>query len=642
METSTSTTLRPTTTPESGSPGPVVPARPSRRLSKEDIIALAAVLGIVVSLLLRFGLKAPRLTYDAPLFAVLVLGGGPLVYDLVREVLRKQFGSDLLAGISIVTSVLLGEYLAGSLVVLMLSGGRALESYAVRSASSVLEALAKRMPTIAHAKRDSAVVDIQVSDIKVGDTLAVYPHETCPVDGVVLEGHGSMDESYLTGEPFVISKTPGSQVLSGALNSETALTIRAGKLAVDSRYANIMKVMRAAQLHRPSIRRLGDQLGAYYTPLAVAVAVVAWLTSGNPDRFLGVLVVATPCPLLIGIPVSIISSISLAAKRGIVVKDPSILEQLDTCRTIIFDKTGTLTYGQPELTEQIVAPGFDPPEVLRLVASVEQYSRHPLAGAVVKAARESNLILTDASEMSEPPGQGLAGIVSGRHVHVMSRSRLLSEIQTAEPALPPPGAGLECLIAIDGVYAASYRFRDAPRRETKSFIAHLGRKHRFDKVMLVSGDRESEVRYLAERVGVKTLHASVSPEEKVAIVREENQTAKTLFLGDGINDAPALMAANIGIAFGQRSDITSEAAGAVIMEASLASVDELFHIARRMRSIAIQSAVGGMILSVVGMAFAAAGYLPPVGGAIAQEIIDVLAIANALRAALPPKTLVDF
>lgn len=612
------------------------------RFSKEDIIALAAVLGIAVSLFLRFLLKTPRLTYDAPLFLVLFLGGGPLVYDLAREVLRRQFGSDLLAGISIITSVVLGEYLAGSLVVLMLSGGKALESYAVRSASSVLEALAKRMPTVAHAKREGAVVDIPIEQVKVGDILAVYPHETCPVDGVVLEGHGSMDESYLTGEPFVIAKTPGSQVLSGALNSETALTIRAGKLAVDSRYASIMKVMREAQLHRPSIRRLGDELGAYYTPLAVAVAVVAWLASGNADRFLGVLVVATPCPLLIAIPVSIIGSISLAAKRGIVIKDPSILEQLDTCRTIIFDKTGTLTYGLPELTEQVVAPGLDKLEVLRLAASVEQYSRHPLAGAVVEAARRANLVLTEASETAEPPGQGLRGTVSGRRVHVTSRRKLLEETHTGVSTLPPAGQGLECMIAIDGVYAATYRFRDAPRHESRPFIAHLGRKHRFDKVMLVSGDRESEVRYLAERVGVKTLHASVSPEEKVAIVRQENQTTKTLFLGDGINDAPALMAANIGIAFGQGSDITAEAAGAVIMEASLASVDELFHIARRMRWIAIQSAVGGMILSVVGMGFAAAGSLPPVGGAIAQEIIDVLAIANALRAALRPKTLVDF
>lgn len=252
----------------------------TRGFPKENLIALAALLGIAAYLGLRYLARAPRLTYDAPLFAVL-LAGAPLVYDLLLRLIRQQFGADLLAGISIITSAVLGEYLAGALVVLMLSGGKALESYAVANASSVLKALAKRMPTVAHAKRNGTVGDVSIHEIKVGDTLAVYPHEICPVDGVVLEGHGSMDESYLTGEPFVISKTPGSEVLSGALNGESALTIRAGKLAVDSRYASITKVMREAQLHRPFIRRLGDQLGAYYTPIAV-VAALAGLAPQRP------------------------------------------------------------------------------------------------------------------------------------------------------------------------------------------------------------------------------------------------------------------------------------------------------------------------------------------------------------------------
>lgn len=620
------------------------PALPHHRshLSKENAIALVALLGIALHLVLRYLLKSSQLAYEVPLFATLGLGGGPLVYDLAVKLSRRQFGSDLLAGISIVTSVVLGEYLAGSLVVLMLSGGNALEGYAVRSASSVLEALAKRMPSIAHGRRDGAIVDVPLDQIRVGVTLVVYPHEICPVDGVVIEGHGIMDESYLTGEPFEISKAPGSTVLSGAINGETALTIRASKLPVDSRYANIVKVMHAAQQNRPRIRRLGDELGAIYTPVAVAVALAAWLWSADSIRFLGVLVIATPCPLLIAIPVSIIGSISLAAKRGIVVKDPSLLEQLDTCRTIIFDKTGTLTYGIPELTEQIVAPGFDPEDVLRLVASLEQYSKHPLARAILGAANASKLQLADANEVAEPPGQGLKGVVSGRKIRITNRSKLLRETHAPEPNLPPVAAGLECVIAIDGAYAATYRFHDAPRRETKPFIDHLEKNHHFKEVLLVSGDRESEVRYLADLVGLKTVYSSKSPEEKVAIVRQETGKAKTLFLGDGINDAPALMTATVGIAFGLNSDITTEAAGAVIMDASLTRVDEFFHISRRMRSIALESAVGGMALSLLGMLFAASGYLPPVEGAITQEIIDIFAIANALRAALPPKTLIDF
>jgi len=613
-----------------------------QHISKENAIAIVAILGVAIHLVLRFILKLPQFTYDIPLFAALVLGGTPLVYGLGRRVLRRQFGSDLLAGISIVVSVILGEYLAGTLVVLMLSGGNVLEAYAVRSASSVLEALAKRMPSVAHRKHDTTIADVPLDGIRIGDTLAVYPHEICPVDGVVLDGQGIMDESYLTGEPFEISKTPGARVLSGAINGESALTIKAEKLPVDSRYARIMAVMKTAQENRPRIRRLGDELGAYYTPIAVALALLAWVFSGDAVRFLAVLVIATPCPLLIAIPVSIIGSISLAARRGIVVKDPSVLERLDTCRTIIFDKTGTLTYGLPRLTEQIVAPGYDKTEVLRLVASVEQYSKHPLARAIIHAAREANLRIEHAAEISEAPGRGLQGVVQNRSIRITSRAALIKEFGTPGSVLPTVTGGLTCEIALDRTYTATYVFHDAPRTESKSFVQHLGRKHGFDKLMLVSGDRESEVQYLADLVGVKEVYASQSPEEKVGLVRQATQEAKTLFLGDGINDAPALMTASIGIAFGHHSDITTESAGAVIMDTSLEKVDEFFHIARRMRSIALQSAIGGMALSVGGMLFAAAGYLPPVAGAICQEVIDLFAILNAIRAALPPRSLIDF
>ena len=325
------------------------------------LIAGFALAAIVLHLLLRRrpdGRRGRRLPLDQlPLILCLVFGGVPLVLGLLVKLLRREFGSDLLAGISIVTSVLLGEYLAGTLVVLMLSGGEALEAYAVRSASSVLEALARRMPSLAHRKHDGTLADVPLEEVAVGDILVVFPHEICPVDGTVVEGHGAMDESYLTGEPYLMSKAPGSAVLSGAINGETALTIRADKLAVDSRYAKIMQVMRASEQRRPRLRRLGDQLGAFYTPLAVAIALAAWAVSGDPTRFLAVLVVATPCPLLIAIPVAIIGAISLAARRGIIIKDPAVLEKIDTCRTAIFDKTGTLTYGQPQLTEVIPAPG---------------------------------------------------------------------------------------------------------------------------------------------------------------------------------------------------------------------------------------------------------------------------------------------
>lgn len=609
--------------------------------NRQVAIAGLAVVMIVAHLILRLGMRTESMIYDIPLLATLILGGLPLVWELLLKLFQRNFGSDLLAGISIVVSVLLGEYLAGALVVLMLSGGEALEGLAVSSASSVLRALAKRMPAVANRKSGARIEPVPLADIRVGDLLLLLPHESCPVDGTVVEGHGVMDESYLTGEPYMISKSRGSAVLSGAINGESALTIRADRLAADSRYANIMRVMENSQQTRPQIRRLGDQLGAVYTPLALALGLVAWAYSGDPLRFLAVLVVATPCPLLIAIPVVIIGSISLAARRAIIVRDPAILEQISRCQTIIFDKTGTLTYGKPQLHEQICATGFDPSDVLALVASLERYSKHPLAGAIVEAAHE-RVTLYETTEMSERPGDGLRGVVDGKEVRITSRQKVALQAQEALAQLPPPVAGLECLVLIDGRYAATYRFRDVPRPDSALFVKHLGRQHGVHKVVLLSGDREIEVEHLANLVGIAEYYGEQSPEEKLEFVRQETRLARTAFVGDGINDAPALLAATVGIAFGQNSDVTSEAAGAVIMDSTLSKVDELIHIGSRMRRIALQSAVGGMTLSILGMLVAALGYLPPVAGAIVQEAIDILAVLNALRAAWPPQSLVDY
>jgi heavy metal translocating P-type ATPase len=608
---------------------------------KTTVIAALSIATILLHLLLRFGFHTTPGTYQIPLLATLTLGGLPLLYDLLRKLLKREFGSDLLGGISIITSILLGEYLAGSIIVLMLSGGEALEKYALRSASSVLAALVKRAPSIAHRKRESEIEDVALPEVAVGDTLVIYPHDICPVDGVVTEGHGVMDESYLTGEPFQITKTSGSTVISGAINGEAALTIRTTQRAADSRYAKIMAVMRESQAKRPQLRRLGDRLGAIYTPVALTVAVLAWAISGEAVRFLAVLVIATPCPLLIAIPIAIIGSISLCARRAIIVKSTVVLEQIAECRSAIFDKTGTLTYGAPKLTEQLIASGFAQKEVLTLVAGLERYSKHPLAGAILAAAKEAGIEFPEASEVGEPPGQGLSGTVSGHQLQITSRNQLIAQKVAGAGQLPPIAGGLECVVAIDQRYAAALRFRDAPRAESRSFVSHLGPKHRFAHVMIVSGDRESEVRYLAEQVGITEIHAQQSPEEKLAIVRQETAAAKTLYVGDGINDAPAMMAATVGMAIGQNSDVTAEAAGVVVMDNSLKKVDEFMHISRRMRFIALQSAIGGMALSVIGMGFAATGHLSPVSGAITQEVIDVLAVLNALRAAFPPKVIHD-
>ncbi|MDX1981139.1 MAG: heavy metal translocating P-type ATPase [Bryobacteraceae bacterium] len=597
------------------------------RRPKETYISIIAAAGIAAYPLLPSDIRVYAL------WLVLISGGLPLVWDLIGRMRMREFGSDILAGISILSATLLGEYLVGAIVVLMLAGGATLESYAARRAASALDALARRMPRAAHRRENHSLREIAVEKIRIGDTLVVFPHEICPVDGEVSEGHGRMDESYLTGEPYEMSKTPGCEVISGAMNGDSALTIRATRLTADSRYASIMRVMRETEQRRPKIRRIGDRLGAWYTLLALAVGLAGWYLGGDAKRFLAVMVIATPCPLLIGIPVAIIGAISLSAGRGIIVRNPGALEEIDSCRTMILDKTGTLTYGRPSLTEVLVAPPLDKNEVLRLAASLERYSKHPLGVAIMEAA--AGMHLEEASHISEPPGEGLTGTVAARQVRITGRAKVDAA------GLPPQVSGLECVVMIDSQYAATFRFHDQPRPDSAGFISHLRPKHLMTRVLLVSGDRESEVRYLAGVVGIREVYASQSPEQKVAIVREASRTAKTLFVGDGINDAPAMVAATVGVAIGRGSDVTVDAADMVLLDPSLRKVDELIHIGRHMRLIAMQSAVGGMALSMAGMIAAAAGLLPPLAGAVAQEVIDLAAILNALRAAIPPSQISD-
>ena len=617
------------------------PAVPQHRLSypKETWIAIAAGLGISAYLVSRYAAPSASAHSGWILIAVLLTGGVPLVIDLVQKALRGKFGSDLLAGLSIVTSAIIGEYLAGSIVVLMLSGGTALEQYATRRASAVLSALAKRLPSLAHKRAGSEIVDISLEEVQVSDLLTVFPHEICPADGVIIDGWGTMDESYLTGEPYLISKTAGASVLSGAVNGDSALVISATRLPKDSRYARIMQVMREAEMKRPRLRRVADRLGAWYTVLAIATAILGWIVGRDSTRFLAVLVIATPCPLLLAIPVAIIGAISLAAGRGIIVKNPAMLERISCCRTMIFDKTGTLTYGKPALTDIHCAPGIAASDVIRMAATVEQYSRHPLAQAILQRARAENVPLSSAVQISEKPGQGLTASLEGTVVHITGRKQLQQRYPALASELPPTAPGMECILLRNGRYAATFQFRDAPRAESRTFVRHLVPKHHVDRILLLSGDREAEVRHLGREVGISEAFFGKSPEEKVAVVRAEAGRAPTLFVGDGINDAPAMQAATVGIAFGQNSDVTAEAADAVVMESSLTRIDELIHIGRRMRRIALESAVGGMALSMIGMLIAAAGYLPPVAGAVAQELVDLAAVLNALRVALPSREL---
>jgi heavy metal translocating P-type ATPase len=513
-----------------------------------------------------------------------------------------------------------------------------LERYALRRASSVLLNLAKRMPSTIHRQIDNGIEDISLDHVQIGDYIIVYPHETCPVDGIVVEGYGYMDESYLTGEPYIIPKTPGAIVLSGAINGDSVLHVRAEKHPQDSRYAQIMKVMRESEQSRPQLRRLGDQLGALFAPLSLIIAALVWYVSQDMVRFLAVLVIATPCPLLIAIPITIISAISLAARQGIIINDPLVLERLPTCKVAIFDKTGTLTYGQAELQDITIFPGFSKDFVLQHVAALERFSKHPLALAIVKAAQEKSLILPRALHVAEKPGEGLKGYVAGHLIQITNRKNISSD---QLQKLPLQQTGMESIILIDNKIAAVFHFRDTLRVEGYSFIRHLAPMHQFKKIIIISGDQASEVKDIAKKLGVKHIYANQTPEQKVDLVRAETRKSPTLFMGDGINDAPALAVATVGLAFGAHNVITSEAAGAVFLEKSLLKVDELIHMSTLMRRVALMSAGGGIFLSLIGMYFAAIGMISPVYGALLQEGIDILAILNALRLTWRTKAMAD-
>jgi heavy metal translocating P-type ATPase len=603
-------------------------------LKWQSILVFAAFLSIALYFLIGF--RSASFLWgvalqNIPLLLVIFIGGSLLMFQILRKLFKGDLGADLLAVIAIVTAVWLNEYLAATLVVLMLASGQLLEEYALHRASSVLHALAKRIPFNAHQRVNKTIKEISINEIQLGYEIVIYPHEASPVDGFVIEGHGFMDESYLTGEPYRVAKAPGSSVLSGSINGEKTLVIQAEKLPQDSRYAKIMQVMEEAEQSRPKIRRLGDQIGAIFAPLALIAASLAWYFTDDPLRFLSVLVIATPCPLLIAIPVTIISAISLSARKGIIIKDPIVLERLPTCKTAIFDKTGTLTYGQAELVEIIPFHDYTKPMILQFAASLERYSKHPLSTAIMQAAEKTQETLLEAAEVSEKPGQGLSGYLKGKKIQITSRKKLALNHPSQYNLLPPTKPGMECVILIEDHLAGLFYFRDTVRAEGQSFITHLKPFHHFTKVMIVSGDRDQEVEYLAKQLGIKDTFSNQTPEQKLEVVRKESSLAPTLFMGDGINDAPALTAATVGLAFGNQSSVTAQAAGAVILENSLTKVDELIHISELMRRIALQSSLGGMLLSIIGMYFAARGMITPVAGALIQEIIDIIAILNALR-----------
>ncbi|MCZ7420090.1 heavy metal translocating P-type ATPase [Verrucosispora sp. WMMA2121] len=556
----------------------------------------------------------------------------PAAVAVLRDLLRRRFGVDVIAVLALGGALVVGEYLAGAVVAVMLATGRTLEAYAQRRATRDLRALLERAPRTARRRTaDGAVEEVPVNRVAAGDRLLVGPGDVVAVDGVT-EAPATLDESVVTGESRLVERPAGARVASGVVNAGAAFGLRATESAERSTYAGIVRLAEEATARRAPTVRLADRYAAAFVPFTLALAGLGWVLSGDFLRAVAVLVVATPCPLLLATPIAIVSGLSRVARRGVLVRDGGSLEVLGRARTLLVDKTGTLTAGRPRVAHLVVAPGGDPDEVLRLAASVEQLSSHVLAAALVRAAGERGLRLVTPAEVTEEPGRGVSGRVDGRRVRV---GQFAGELpQWAERASRRAGAAGHSLVwvAEETGPLGAVLLEDPVRPDARRTVARL-RAAGLTRIVMVTGDRPEDARRVADAVGVDDVLARCTPREKATRVRAEAGRAVTVMVGDGVNDAPALAEAQVGVAMGATGATASaDVADAVLSVDRLDPLADAVEVARYARRIAVQSATVGMGLALLAMGFAAAGRLPPVAGAFLQEGIDVLVILNALRA----------
>ena len=558
----------------------------------------------------------------------------PAVLWVVAALRRGRVGVDLIAVLSLVGTLLVGEYLAGALIAVMLAGGRALEAAAERRASHDLRALLEHAPRFARRRVGTDVSVIPIAEVVVNDLLVVGSGEVVPVDGRVVGAVAVLDESVLTGEPLQVERLAGEPVRSGVVNAGSSFELRATATAQDSTYAGIVRLAEQAGAESAPIVRLTDRYAAWFLPLTLLVAGGAWLVSGSAVRAVAVLVVATPCPLLLAAPVAIVSGLSRASRQGVVIRSGSALESLGNATTLMMDKTGTLTTGRPAVVDVLTAPGRDATEILRMAASVDQMSPHVLAEAIVTEALSRGLQLSLPTEVNEQPGRGVTATLDGHRVQV---GKLPSEIAGANWARAAVNrASLDSAaiawVGIDAELIGAVLLRDPLRRDAPRTVRRL-RSAGLNRLVMLTGDRAEPAHEVATVLGLDEIYAQQSPADKVAAVRAEQDRAVTVMVGDGVNDAPALAAATVGVAMGARgATASSEAADIVLTTDRLDRLADAMDVARWSRRIAVQSAVVGMTLSLVAMAIAALGWLPPASGALLQEGIDVAVILNALRA----------
>lgn len=593
--------------------------------SLRPILAVVPLLGIGIALAALHG-GFSDLSKHALIISTLVVVTA-LIAQIIASLGRREFGLDVIALLSMSSALVFGEHLAAAVVALMYSGGQYLESIAEGRARREMTALLTRAPRSAIRRRDEELEEIATADIRPGDQLVVRKGDIVPTDGT-LSSDAVLDESALTGEAFPVARKGGEPVTSGCANAGELFEFTASKSADESIYAGIVKLVEAANESKAPMSRLSDRYALVFLLITLSIAICAWYQAGDPVRAVAVLVVATPCPLILAVPIAWTAGMSRAASIGLLFKGAGVLERFGQIRTIVFDKTGTLTDGQPHLAA--IKSLSDDDEVLRLVASLDQGSTHVAAEALIREARNRGLLLTLPMGVSEKPGEGITGYVDGKHVAVGGLNFIASKV-SGVPDLDEPGS-MSAAVAVDGKFAAMLIFRDALREGAAEALSELKRLG-LARFILATGDRADVASAIAADLPLDEVHADLTPEQKIDLVRREAGLEPTMMIGDGINDAPALAAAHVGLAMGTRGSAAAiEAADAVLLVDRLDRVSYGVGIARRCRRIALQSVAAGIGLSTAGMVIAAFGYLKPIEGALLQEAIDVAVILNALRA----------
>lgn len=603
-------------------------ARPAQVVVTIGLLTAGGVLWLVGS---RSG--ANGLWAAGTVFALI-----PASYVVVSALIRRHVGVDLIALLSLIGTLLVGEHLAGALIGVMLATGHALDAAAEQRASRDLRALLDRTPRTAKRRTGDAVESIPLEQVVVGDLVIVGPGEVVPVDGEITDGVAILDESALTGEPLSVERRGGDRVRSGVVNAGPALELRTRLTADQSTYAGIVRLAQDAAAESAPVIRLADRVAVWFMPLALGVAGLASLISASPTRAVAVLVVATPCPLLLAAPVAIVSGMSRASRVGVVVRSGSALENLGHATTLVMDKTGTLTSGRPTGTDVVVGPGRSSSGVLRLAASADQLSPHVLAEAIVHEANIRHLDLSLPTDVVESAGTGVSAVVDGRRVTVGNLSLQPDAPRWATRVLNRAklDSAVVAWVTVDHELAGAIMLVDPLRPDASRTLRRL-REAGMNRLIMLTGDRRAPAEAIGRALGLDTVYAEQTPKGKVAQVRAERESAVTVMVGDGVNDAPALAAATVGVAMGARgSTASSEAADIVLTADHIERLADAIDIARHARRIAVQSATVGMGLSLVAMGFAAFGLLPPALGALLQELIDVAVILNALRALRPP------